>query len=50
MNTTDTADFDVRWANWIARGRVHEERARRRFAIGTAVIAAITAIAYLIVH
>ena len=50
MNTTDTDDFDVRWANWVARGQVHEQRARRRFVIGIAVIAAIIAIAYLIVH
>lgn len=50
MNTIDTADFKVRWDNWVARGLVHEKRARRRFVIGAAAITAITAIAYLIVH
>jgi hypothetical protein len=25
------ADFDTRWAAWIARGRVHDRRVRRRF-------------------
>ena len=50
MNAIETADFDVRWAHWVARGRMHEERARRRFVIGAAVITAVTAIGYLIVH
>jgi hypothetical protein len=50
MRTIDAAEFEVRWANWIARGRVHEQRARRRFVIGAAVLTAAVAVAYLIVR
>jgi hypothetical protein len=50
MMNTDAAEFEVRWANWIERGRVHEQRARRRFAIGAAVVMAVITVAYLIVH
>ena len=46
----DVADFDVRWANWIARGRVHERRARRRFVAGAVVFTAVAALAYLLVR
>jgi hypothetical protein len=50
MTTIDPAEFEVRWANWVARGRVHEQRAQRRFVIGAAVLTAAVAIAYLIVR
>ena len=40
------ADFDSRWAAWVARGRVHEQRARRRFLIWGSVIAVGVAIAF----
>ena len=39
------SDFDARWAAWIARGRVHEQRVRRRF-VWAAVLAMGAAIAY----
>ncbi len=50
MTTIDAADFDLRWTNWIERGRIHEKRARGRFVIGAGAIAALIAIAYLTVH
>ena len=36
------AGFDARWAAWVARGRVHEHRVRRRFVawLSTAVVGA----------
>lgn len=40
------ADFDSRWAAWVARGRVHEQRVRRRFLIGVPVVAIGAAIAF----
>jgi hypothetical protein len=27
------ADFATRWAAWVERGRVHEQRVRRRFVV-----------------
>jgi hypothetical protein len=39
-------DFDARWAAWIARGRVHEQRVRRRFVVWASVVATGAAIAY----
>jgi hypothetical protein len=33
------ADFDVRWAAWVARGRVHDQRMRRRFVVWASVLA-----------
>ena len=39
-------DFQTRWAAWIERGRVHERRARRRFAIRASVLLVAAAIAY----
>ena len=32
-------DFDTRWDAWVARGRVHERRVRRRIVLSAAVIA-----------
>ena len=31
--------FDVRWAAWIERGRIHDERVRQRFTVFAAVLA-----------
>jgi hypothetical protein len=39
------ANFDTRWAAWIARGEVHDRRVRRRFVASAAVIAIGAAIA-----
>jgi len=50
MISVDAADFEVRWANWIARGRVHEQRARRRFVVWAAVLTAGGVLAYLLVR
>lgn len=33
------ADFDARWAAWVARGRGHEQRVRRRFLIWVPMVA-----------
>jgi len=44
-------DFERRWAAWVARGRVHDQSARRRsFAIGAAVLLMAAAIAYAFVR
>ena len=40
------AGFDIRWAAWVARGRVHEQRVRRRFLIWVPVIGVGAAIAF----
>jgi len=40
------ADFDIRWATWVARGRVHEQRARRKFVVWAGVLAIGVAIVY----
>jgi hypothetical protein len=42
------ADFETRWAAWVARGQVHERRVRRRFVVSAAVIAIGGAIAFAI--
>ncbi len=34
-------DFDARWAAWVARGRVHERRARRRFIVSVGAASAL---------
>lgn len=39
-------DLDARWAAWVARGRVHEQRVRRRFVVAATVIAIGGAIAF----
>ena len=44
------ADFEIRWAAWIARGRVHEQRVRRRFLIGVPLIATGAAIAFALLR
>jgi len=40
------ADFEVRWAAWVARGRVHEQRVRRRFLIWAPILAVAAALAF----
>ena len=35
----DDGEFERRWAAWVARGRVHERRVRRRFVVAAAAIA-----------
>jgi hypothetical protein len=37
-------DCRTRWAAWLERGRVHERRARRRFAIRASVLLVAAAI------
>ena len=39
------ADFDTRWAAWVRRGRIHDQRVRRRvirwawlIAVGAAIV------------
>jgi hypothetical protein len=44
LAVTDT-DFDTRWAAWMARGRVHDQRVQRRVLILCSAIAIGTAIA-----
>lgn len=44
------ADFDSRWAAWVARGRAHEQRVRRRFLIGVPLIATGAAIAFALLR
>jgi hypothetical protein len=39
------ADFETRWAAWVARGQVHDRRVRRRFVASAVVIAIGAAIA-----
>ena len=40
------ADFDARWAAWVARGRAHEQRVRRRFLIWAPAVAIGAAIVF----
>jgi hypothetical protein len=43
-------DFEKRWTAWMARGRVHEQNARRRFVVGAAALLMGAAIAYAFVR
>jgi hypothetical protein len=44
-------DFERRWTAWVARGRVHEQSARRRgFVVGAAALLMGAAIAYAFVR
>jgi hypothetical protein len=45
-----TAEFDARWAAWIARGRVRERLVRRRFVLWAGVLATAAAAAYAFLH
>jgi hypothetical protein len=40
------ADFETRWAAWVARGHVHERRVRRRLFVSAGAIAIGAAIAF----
>jgi hypothetical protein len=44
------ADFDRRWARWVKRGRVHEQRVRRRFIVWAAVLASASGLAYALLR
>jgi hypothetical protein len=44
--TAPGADFDIRWAAWVARGRVHDQRVRRRLVVSASVLAMGAAIVY----
>jgi hypothetical protein len=35
----DQPDFDSRWAAWLARGRTHERRVKRRLLLWGALLA-----------
>ena len=48
MTPIDATDFDARWAAWLARGRVHDQRVRRRFLIWGPAIAIAAAIAFVL--
>jgi hypothetical protein len=39
-------DFDTRWAAWVARGRIHDQRVRRVFVMWASVLAVGAAIVY----
>ena len=43
-------DFDTRWAAWVERGRVHEQRVRRRFLIWVPVIGIGAAVAFALLR
>jgi hypothetical protein len=43
-------DFDTRWANWVARGRVHEQRVRKQLAISASLLVVGTIIVYAILR
>jgi hypothetical protein len=40
------AEFDARWAAWVACGRVHERLVRRKFVVWAGVLATAAAVAY----
>jgi hypothetical protein len=44
------AAFEARWAAWVQRGRLHEQRARRKFAVWAGVIATAAAIAFTLLR
>lgn len=44
------AEFDIRWAAWVARGRVHEQRVRRRFLIWAPVLGIGAAIVFALLR
>jgi hypothetical protein len=43
-------DFDTRWAAWVERGRVHEQRVRRRFLIWIPVVGIGAAVAFALLR
>jgi hypothetical protein len=44
------AEFEIRWAAWVARGRVHEQRVRRRFLIWAPVLGIGAAIVFALLR
>ena len=44
------AEFDIRWAAWVARGRAHEQRVRRRFLMWAPVLAIGAAIVFALLR
>jgi hypothetical protein len=40
------ADFDTRWATWVARGRIHEQRVRRKLVVVAGFLAMAAAVVY----
>ncbi|HKT79837.1 MAG TPA: hypothetical protein VJP86_06425 [Vicinamibacterales bacterium] len=50
MTTIDTASFDARWAAWLERGRVHDQRVRSRLMIWGPAIAIAAAIAFALLR
>ena len=43
--STFTADEEVRWSAWLARGRQHHQRSRQRLRVGLLVGAAVAVVA-----
>jgi hypothetical protein len=44
------ADFDTRWAAWVERGRVHEQRVRRRFVVWAGALTMGAAVLYALLR
>jgi hypothetical protein len=44
------AELDIRWAAWVARGRAHEQRVRRRFLMWAPVLAIGAAIVFALLR
>lgn len=44
------ADFDTRWAAWVARGRAHERLVRRKLIMTAGVLASAAAIFYVLMQ
>ena len=44
------AGFDTRWAAWLERGRVHDQRVRRRFVVWAGVLTMAAAILYALLR
>jgi hypothetical protein len=38
LPATVTDDFEARWAPWVARGRVREQRVRRKFVLSASAL------------
>jgi hypothetical protein len=48
LSTTasESADFDRRWADWQAKGAVHDRAVRRKMAIGAPILIIVAAVVY----
>jgi hypothetical protein len=44
------ADFDTRWAAWVTRGRVHEQRMRRTFVMWAGMLTVGAAVVYAVLR